>query len=134
MNKGNVHVPVAVLVVGVAQAVGGLFEPFDLVGLDPVVARVFPLVGRVRMSVKEVDGNGRMISGAAAENLNIVVAGAVNFSRASLGKRVRERLHEGHLRLTTHALGVIMVAKDGSIGQLALLELQGNLENGLEWG
>ncbi len=131
MYKSNIHVLVAVLGVRLDEAVGRPVEPLNLAGLDPVVAGVLFLVGRVRVRVEKVNGNGRVVRAAAAEHLNVVVADAVNVGRAGLGERVGQGFHNGHLRLAAHGLRVVVVAKDGSVGKLALLELESNLEDGL---
>lgn len=131
VDEGNVHVLVAVLGVRLDETIGRPVEPLNLAGFDPVIAGVLFFVGRVRVRVEEINGNGRVVGAAAAEHLYVVVADAVNVGRTGLSERVGQGFHNGHLRLAAHGLRVVVVSKDGSVGKLALLELESDLEDGL---
>lgn len=114
------------------QARCRLLEPLHLVGLDPVVAGEVALIWRVSVGIEEVDGERRMVGGSTGEDLDVVVADTVDIGRASRGHGVRKCLHERHLGFTGHGFLVIMVAEDGSIGDLAINENLGDLEDGLK--
>lgn len=54
VDESHVEVLVGVVAVRVFEAVGGCFEPVDLVGFEPVVAAVVGFVWGIRVGVEEV--------------------------------------------------------------------------------
>lgn len=60
VDKGHIHMAVRVFLVLLLEPLGRVAEPLNLVWLDPVVARKFALVGRVRVRVEQVNGDGRV--------------------------------------------------------------------------
>lgn len=131
MDKGNVHVAVCVLHMLRLEAGSSALEPADLTGLYPVVAREVALIGAVGVGIQEVDGEGGVVRCASGQNFHIVIPYAINVVGASHRERVGKSLHESHLSLAGHGFFIVMVAKDGSIGNLALDEERDNFENGL---
>lgn len=131
VDKCNIHVPTSILVMVLLEASGRLLEPLNLVGLDPVVTGEVALVRCISMCVEEIDGQGRVICFASSKNLDVVVADTIDLGWSGYRKGVGKRLHDGHLCFARHGLLVVMVSKDGGVGDFPLNQDRQDLEHGL---
>lgn len=123
---------VRVLAVLLLESLRRLPEPLDLVGLDPVVARVLALVGRVGVRVEQVHRQRRVAGRAAPQYLDEVITNTVDALGPGVGQRIGEGLNQVHLGGPRHGAFVVVVAEDGDVRDLVLDEDLGILEDGLD--
>jgi len=91
VNECHVEMSVSVAAVRLFQTLGGVLEPTDLTGLDPVIAFELGFVRRIGVGIEEVERDGGMLVVALSQYLNIVVADTIDLVGAGLGQRVGKR-------------------------------------------
>ena len=105
-------------------------EPVDLGFLEPVVAAELALVGGVAVRVEEVERHCGVARGAAREDLVVVVSDAVDAGGAGFAKGEGQGLGEGHEGGAGEGAFVVVVAEDEGVGDGAVDEELGELEDG----
>lgn len=118
VDERQVHVDVRVLAVFALQRLRRRLEPLDLAGLEPVVAVVFLLLGRVAVRVEQVQRQRRVRGGAAAQDLDHVVADALDVFGTRSRQGIGQPVHNGHGLRPVQVPLIVVVAENARVRDL----------------
>lgn len=120
VDECQVHVNVRVFLVLPPKALSGVLEPASLTRLDPVVTSELAFIGRIRVSIKEIEGKGRVRALAAVENFDYIVSDSVNVFGASCCKRVGKVFVDSHELCSVQVAFIVVIAENDGVGDLAV--------------